>query len=124
MLDAVCSEYKTDPKRIYLTGLSMGGMGTWDMALTYPDKWAAIAPICGRGDVKAAEKIKNLPCWCFHGDADGAVNVSGSREMIEAIKKAGGNPRYTEMAFIGHNSWDAAYGYDELYSWLGKQVKK
>ena len=91
ILDEVQKEYKTDPKRIYLTGLSMGGFGTWSMAATYPDKWAAIVPICGGGDPKTAEKIKNIPCWCFHGDADTAVAVDRSRTMIEALKKAGGN---------------------------------
>ena len=70
----------------------MGGMGTWSHAVTTPEKWAAIVPICGRGDPSKADKIKDLPCWAFHGDADTAVNVSGSRDMIEAIKKAGGSP--------------------------------
>jgi predicted peptidase len=124
MLDEVCKEFKTDPKRIYLTGLSMGGMGTWSMAIANPDKWAAIAPICGRGDVKQAEKIKDLPCWCFHGDKDTSVPVAGSRDMIAAIKKAGGDPKYTEYPGVGHNSWDKAYGTDELYEWMLKQSKK
>ncbi len=124
MLDEVMKEYKVDPKRQYLTGLSMGGMGTWSIAMAHPDRFAAIVPICGRGDVKTAEKIKDLPCWAFHGDADTSVNVSGSRDMIEAIKKAGGNPKYTEYPKVGHNSWDKAYGTDELYEWLLEQKKK
>jgi predicted peptidase len=124
ILDDVMKEFKTDSKRIYLTGLSMGGMGTWSMAMAHPDKWAAIAPICGRGDVKQAEKIKDIPCWCFHGDKDTAVPVAGSRDMIAAIKKAGGDPKYTEYPGVGHNSWDKAYGTDELYTWFLKQSKK
>jgi predicted peptidase len=124
MLDEVMKEYKVDPKRQYLTGLSMGGMGTWSIALAHPDRFAAIAPICGRGDTKQAEKIKNLPCWCFHGDADTTVPVAGSRDMIDAIKKAGGNPKYTEYPKVGHNSWDMAYGTDDLYKWLLEQKKK
>ena len=124
MLDEVNKEYKTDAKRQYLTGLSMGGMGTWSIAMAHPDRFAAIAPICGRGDTKTAEKIKDLPCWCFHGDADTAVKVEGSREMIDAIKKAGGSPKYTEYPGVGHNSWDKAYGTDELYTWLLAQKKK
>ena len=124
MLDEVSKEFKADAKRIYLTGLSMGGMGTWSMAMAHPDKWAAIAPVCGRGDLMQAEKIKDIPCWCFHGDKDTAVNVSASRDMIAAIKKAGGEPKYTEYAGVGHNSWDQAYGTDELYTWLRKQSKK
>ncbi|WP_439621872.1 prolyl oligopeptidase family serine peptidase [Gemmata sp.] len=124
MLDEVAKEYKVDPKRQYLTGLSMGGMGTWSIATAAPDRFAAIAPVCGRGDPKAAEKLKNLPVWAFHGDADTAVKVEGSREMIEAIKKAGGSPKYTEYPKVGHNSWDAAYGTGDLYTWLLEQKTK
>jgi predicted peptidase len=124
ILDEVCMQYKTDKKRIYLTGLSMGGMGAWSHAIKSPERWAAIVPICGRGDTTAAEMIKDLPCWCFHGDADNAVKVEGSRSMIDAIKKAGGNPKYTEYAGVGHNSWVKAYDTDELYEWMLKQVKK
>ena len=124
MLDAVQKEYKIDPKRVYLTGLSMGGFGTWQMAFKHPDKWAAIVPICGGGDPKAADVIKDIPCWAWHGDKDGAVKVELSRQMIDALKKAGGNPRYTELEHIGHNSWDAAYASDDLYTWLFAQKKK
>ena len=123
MLDSVCTDFKTDKDRIYLTGLSMGGYGTWSLAAAHPDKWAAIAPVCGRGNVKDAEMIKNIPCWCFHGADDKAVKVDYSREMIEAIKKAGGQPKYTEYPGVGHNSWDKAYGTNELYEWLLKQKK-
>jgi predicted peptidase len=124
MLDAVTKEYKTDAKKVYLTGLSMGGMGTWSIAQAMPDKFAAIAPICGRGDPKQAEKIKDLPIWAFHGADDPTVKPEGSRDMIEAIKKAGGSPKYTEYPKVGHNSWDKAYATDELYEWLLKQSKK
>jgi predicted peptidase len=124
MLDEVAKEYKTDPKRVYLTGLSMGGMGTWSLAAAHPDKWAAIVPICGRGDPKTGETIKDIPTWAFHGDADKTVPPSGSREMIEAIKKAGGKPKYTEYPGVGHNSWDMAYGTKELWAWLLEQKRK
>jgi predicted peptidase len=124
MLDEVMKEYKTDSKRQILTGLSMGGMGTWSVAMAHPDRWAAIVPICGRGDTKMAEKIKDVPCWCFHGDADTSVNVSGSRDMIKALKDAGGKPKYDEYPGVGHNSWDKAYGNDELYKWMLEQKKK
>ncbi len=120
ILDETMKEYKTDSKRVYLTGLSMGGFGTWSLAAAYPTKWAAIAPVCGGGDPKAAEKFKDLPCWCFHGDADTAVKVDMSRNMIEALKKAGGKPEYTEYPGVGHNSWDKAYGTAELYTWFLK----
>jgi predicted peptidase len=107
----------------------MGGFGTWSIANAHPDRWAAIAPICGgAGNAEAAgkvaEKIKDIPCWCFHGDADPTVKVELSRTMIDALKKAGGNPKYTEYPKVGHNSWDMAYGTDELYKWLLEQKKK
>lgn len=118
MLAEVQKDYKIDAKRIYLTGLSMGGYGTWSLAAKHPERWAAIVPVCGKGNPENGEKIKGIPCWAFHGDKDTAVKVEGSREMIEAIKKAGGNPKYTEYPGVGHNSWDMAYGTKELYDWL------
>jgi predicted peptidase len=138
MMDDVQKEFKIDSKRLYLTGLSMGGMGTWSLAEKYPNKWAAIAPVCGavfaprNADAAAkakfleeyAAKTKHIPCWCFHGDKDTAVNVDRSREIIEALKKAGGNPKYTEYPGVGHNSWDNAYGTKELYAWMLEQKLK
>jgi predicted peptidase len=124
ILELVQKEYKTDPKSVYLTGLSMGGYGTWSLAAKYPDKWAAMVPICGGGDPKDADKIKGIPCWCFHGDADPAVKVDRSRDMIEALKKAGSEPKYTEYPGVGHNSWDKAYATPELWDWLLKQQLK
>jgi predicted peptidase len=124
ILDEVQKEYETDPNRVYLTGLSMGGFGTWHMAFAHPDRWAAIVPICGGGDPKAAETIKHIPCWVWHGDKDTAVKVDLSRQMVEALKKAGGEPRYTELEWVGHNSWDAAYASEDLYAWLFRQKKK
>ena len=124
ILNEVEKQYKVDPKRVYLTGLSMGGFGTWSLAAKYPDRWAAIAPVCGGGNPKDAAKLKDIPIWCFHGDADKAVPVQRSRDMIEAIKTAGGMPKYTEYPGVGHNSWDKAYGTDELYEWMLKHPKK
>lgn len=118
ILEEVQKEYKVDAARIYLTGLSMGGYGTWSLAAAHPDRWAAIAPVCGGGDPKQADRIKHIPCWCFHGAEDRPVPVQRSREMIEALKKVGGSPRYTEFPYVGHNSWDPAYATGELYGWL------
>jgi predicted peptidase len=117
-------EYNVDDERIYLTGLSMGGFGTWALAADHPDTWAAIVPICGRGDPKTVAKFVHLPCWCFQGGADFVVRPRNSRDMIEALRKAGGKPRYTEYKGVGHNSWDKAYGTDELYTWLLAQRRK
>ena len=124
ILAEVQKELRVDPKRIYLSGLSMGGFGTWSIAAKYPERWAAMAPICGGGNPSKAELIKDIPCWCFHGDKDSAVPVEKSREMIKALKAAGGNPNYTEYPGVGHNSWDKAYGTAELYEWMLKQHLK
>ena len=118
MLDSTMKEYKIDSKRLYLTGLSMGGSGTWGLAAAHPDKWAAIAPICFGGDPATAEKIKHIPCWCFCGDKDNPKLLDGCRNMVKALQAAGGTPRYSEFPFVGHNSWDSAYVTPELYSWL------
>lgn len=118
ILDEVKKQYKVDEKRIYLTGLSMGGAGTWSFAAAYPERWAAVAPICGGGDLSSTEKIKHIPCWCFVGDKDGKAVVERSRDMIKALKSAGGEPRYSEFPYVGHNSWDPAYATWELYDWF------
>jgi predicted peptidase len=118
ILDEVTAAYRVDAKRVYLTGLSMGGYGTWSLAAKYPDKWAAIAPVCGGGNPENAERIKNIPCWCFHGSVDASVNVEKSRQMIAALKAVGAKPKYTEYPGVGHKCWDKAYGTPELYTWF------
>jgi predicted peptidase len=124
ILDETMKTYKVDAKRQYLSGLSMGGFGTWSAAAAYPDRWAAIVPICGGGNPKDAAKIKDIPTWVFHGDADTAVPVKRSQDMVAALREAGGKPKYTEYPKVGHNSWDMAYGDKELFSWLLEQKKK
>jgi predicted peptidase len=108
ILDAVQKEFPIDAKRIYVVGLSMGGYATWDVTTRFPQKFAAAVPICGGGDETQAVKIKDLPIWAFHGGADPVVKTIRSRNMIAAIKAAGGNPKYTEYPGVGHNSWDTA----------------
>jgi predicted peptidase len=122
MLDATMKEYKVDPKRQYLTGLSMGGFGTWHIAFAHPDRWAAIVPICAGGDPRGAEKIKDIPCWGFVGTEDRLA--TGMRAMMEALEKAGGKPRFSEYKWVGHDSWDPAYATNELYTWMLAQSKK
>jgi predicted peptidase len=121
ILDEVQRQYTTDPKRVYLTGISVGGHGTWQIAAAYPEHWAAIVPVCGVAPVTKANAVKNIPCWCFHGTDDGNVDVEHSRNMIGALRRAGGGPKYTEYVGVGHNSWDKAYATDELYEWLLQQ---
>jgi len=124
MFAAIQREFRTDPKRAYLTGISMGGFGTWALAAADPGRWAAIAPVCGGGDPATAAKLKDVPCWAFHGAADPSVPVQFSRTMVEAVRRAGGAPKYTEYSDVGHNSWDKAYATEELYAWLlQKKVK-
>lgn len=124
IIEATKKEYKIDEKRQYITGLSMGGMGTWSLICKYPDRWAAAAPICGRGNPADAPKIKDLPIWNFHGDKDNAVPIKGSQDMIDAIKAAGGNPKFTIYPGVGHNSWDKAYREEKLHDWFLEQAKK
>lgn len=124
ILDEVEKKVKVDAKRVYLTGLSMGGYGTWNMAAKHPERWAAIAPVCGGGDPKDADKIKDLPCWCFHGGDDKVVPAKQSRDMVAALWAAGGHPNYTEYPGIGHNSWDKAYDTPDLYEWFLKHYRK
>jgi predicted peptidase len=121
ILDEVQRAYRTDPARVYLTGISVGGFGVWQMAARFPERWAAIVPVCGRSPRARAAILKDLPCWCFHGADDGVVSVEESREMVEALRQVGGQPRYTEYPAIGHDCWDRAYATDELYDWLLSQ---
>ncbi|WP_166820250.1 carboxylesterase family protein [Thalassoroseus pseudoceratinae] len=112
------SRYKVDSDRIYVTGLSMGGFGTWSLASYAPDRFAAIAPICGGGERWAARNMTKLPIWAFHGTADRAVPVERSEQMIEALKKVGGSPKLTLYPDVGHDSWTRTYENPKLYEWL------
>lgn len=123
-VEALRTEFPIDDKRVYITGLSMGGYGTWDALTRRPELFAAAAPICGGGETSAASKMKDMPIWAFHGDQDKTVPPERSREMIEAIKAAGGQPKYTEYAGVGHNSWAQTYADPALYEWLFAQRKK
>ena len=124
ILDEVMNDYSTDEDRVILTGLSMGGFGTWSLGFAEKDRWAALVPICGGGDPRNGAALKGMPIWCFHGGADNVVPAKLSHDMIDAIKKAGGDPKYTEYDGVGHNSWDEAYSTDELYTWMLKQTRK
>ncbi len=124
LIQTTCKNYSIDTSKIYVTGLSMGGYATWDITTRYPDLFAAAAPICGGGDEATAHRIKNLPLWAFHGDKDGIVKPARSRNMITAIRNAGGSPKYTEYKGVGHDSWKPAYQDQELLKWLFAQSKK
>jgi poly(3-hydroxybutyrate) depolymerase len=117
-------EFKLDEKRLYVTGLSMGGYGTWDVVQRHPNLFAAAVPVCGGADEATAPRIKHLPIWCFHGGADKVVPPERSRNMVAALKKAGATPNYTEYEGVGHNSWDRAYSEPELPRWLFAQKRE
>jgi predicted peptidase len=121
LVDSMLSEAALDKNRIYITGLSMGGYGTWDAIARRPDFFAAALPICGGGDPKTAEKIKHIPISCFHGDNDKVVPPERSQTIIDAIKNAGGNPKYTEYPGVGHDSWTRTYSDDAVHQWLFSQ---
>lgn len=124
-LEQVLQTEPVDRSRVYLTGLSMGGYGSWELAARLPDLFAAVAPICGGGDEATAKVLAPVPIWAFHGDADRAVPVIRSRRMIDAIKAADGNIKYTEYPGVGHNSWGRAYHDDSgLLDWMFQQRRK
>jgi predicted peptidase len=102
----------------------MGGFGTWDVLARHPDLVAAAVPICGGGNPAKAGKMTGVPIWVFHGDKDEAVKVEQSRTMVEAVKKAGGDVKYTEYPGVGHNSWEKAYAEPELLKWMMSQKRK
>jgi hypothetical protein len=116
-------EYSIDPKRRYITGGSGGGYGTWHLIAKHPDMFAAAIPICGAGDPAFAQTVAHIPIWAFHGDVDRNVPVSGSRNMIEAIRKAGGNPKYNEFAGVGHNVFPKVKETPGVIQWLFAQKR-
>lgn len=118
MLEQLQIKYRVDPDKIYLTGLSMGGFGTWAWACSRPGQFAAIAPVCGGGYVHYAYELKNTPVWAFHGDADPVVPVNCTIEMVEAVNATGGSARMTIYPGVAHASWVNAYKNEELYTWL------
>lgn len=124
LVDQVEAKYKVDKGRIYVTGLSMGGFGTWAMAAKEPKRFAAIAPICGIGDPKDAPLIKDIPMWVFHGAKDKVVDPAKDKEMVDAVIAAGGNPKFTLYPDVGHDSWNAAYSSEEFWKWLLEQKRK
>ena len=125
LIDDLAKKQRVDTSRIYLTGISMGGFGTWETSLAYPDTFAAIVPICGGAGVGfvMADRIKDLPCWIFHGDKDGAVSVDFSIRMHKALQKAGSQARLTIYPGVGHDSWTQSYDNPELWTWLFAQKR-
>jgi predicted peptidase len=124
LLDELEKQYSIDPDRIYVTGLSMGGFGTWRLAAYTPDRFAAIAPICGGGEPYWARTIHEIPTWVFHGAKDSVVSVERSEEMVQAIREAGGEPKVTIYPDAGHDSWTETYNNPQFYEWLFRQARR
>ncbi|MDF2507063.1 MAG: phospholipase [Microbacterium sp.] len=118
LLDEVVSTHRVGPARISVTGLSMGGFGTWSLAVRYPDRFAAIAPICGGLWMQSAAPIRHLPVWAFHGDADDVVPIAATEEIITELRSLDADVRFTRYAGVGHDSWTETYDNPELYDWL------
>lgn len=118
LLDDLVARYPVDQDRIYCTGLSMGGYGTWDLAIARPERFAAIVPICGGGNFLLAGRLRNLSTWVFHGAKDDVVPLSESERMVRAIERAGGDAKLTVYPDANHNSWTRTYEDETLYQWL------
>ncbi|MBN2563311.1 MAG: prolyl oligopeptidase family serine peptidase [Phycisphaerae bacterium] len=124
ILEAVHEEYRTDRDRVYLTGQSMGGFATWELAITRPDVFAAIVPVCGQAPMEFVSNVVHLPVWAFHGAKDPNVPVGGSRDPIAELRRLGADPMYTEYPNMGHACWDLAYGTPKLWDWLLAQRRQ
>jgi predicted peptidase len=124
LVDEIVARHKIDKDRIYVTGLSMGGFGTWALAGYTPDRFAAIVPICGGGEAFAARRLTNVPVWAFHGGKDQVVPLKRSEDMVDAVKKSQGDAKLTVYPEAGHDSWTATYENPDLYAWLLQHKRK
>lgn len=118
----ILSQPSADPQRVYAIGASMGGYMTWQLAMSIPDVFAAIAPICGGGMYWNAARLLNVPVWAFHGGKDDTVFPEESEKMVDAVRKAGGHARLTIYPENGHNAWSDTYSNPEVFAWLLQQV--
>lgn len=123
LINQTIKNFPVDTNRIYITGLSMGGFGTFDAISRYPNLFAAAVPVCGAGDVSKAQDIAHIPIWIFHGALDNAVNPGADQNMVKALTKAGAHPGFTQYPETGHFSWIAAYSDPMMMAWLFKQHK-
>ncbi|MET0638097.1 MAG: prolyl oligopeptidase family serine peptidase [Chitinophagaceae bacterium] len=123
MLDELKQKYRVDPDRVYLTGLSMGGFASWELAQEYPEEFAAVIPVCGGGDTSKCWKLRHMPIWNFHGALDRNVPLASSQRMVDAVRQFNPTIRFTIYPETGHNSWEQAYDTDSLYIWMLSQKK-
>lgn len=118
LLDQVLADYRVDKKRVVLTGLSLGGFGTWSWSGEHPERFAGLVPICGGGKSDKAAALKGMPIWAFHGDADSVVKFATGQAIVDAAKAAGADIKFTVYPGVGHNSWGKAYAEPELEAWI------
>ena len=123
LLDSIIAEYPVNPAQVYLTGLSMGGYGSWTLGAAYPEMFAAVAPVCGGGVRSQASALKNVPVWAFHGAEDDVVRPYRSQEMVTALQQVGGDVRLTIYPDLKHDSWTSTYNNPELYEWFLSHTK-
>jgi len=118
LIDNIIESYNVDTDKVSISGISMGGFGTWEMGISYPELFSAIAPVCGGGMSWRCENLKNMPIWAFHGDMDDVVPLKNSVEMVDAVNKIGGNAKLTIFHNVGHNSWEETYTATNVVEWL------
>ncbi|MCU0878717.1 MAG: prolyl oligopeptidase family serine peptidase [Pirellulaceae bacterium] len=124
LVETLANTYRVDRERLYVTGLSMGGAGTWSLLAEYPDLFAAAVPICGRGDVSAAERIAKTPIWAFVGGKDRPQTVTGNEEMVAALKKVGANVQFKLYPDLPHDCWTVTYEDPNVWEWLLAQRRE
>lgn len=127
LIQKIASDYRIDETRVYVTGLSMGGWATWDLAMAYPGYFAAIAPICGRVNrnyPERAAELNSMAVWAFHGAADDVVPILETARMIRALRNAGNEALFSIYPTAGHDSWTETYDNPELYNWMIRQQRK
>lgn len=123
LFDEICEKYPIDKNRVSLCGISMGGFGTWELALTQPERFSAIAPLCGGGMNWRAWYVKDIPIRVYHGRRDDIVPLSQSEAMVNSVRLQGGNVEFTIYDDLSHNCWDRAFEETDLINWLAQSSK-
>jgi predicted peptidase len=118
VLEDVAERYEVDADRVYLTGMSMGGFGAWDLAMEFPDRFAALAPVCAHGNPSGVCALRHVPVWAFHGARDDVVSLAGAQQLVDRLRACGGDVRFTVYPETGHDAWTETYANPALYEWL------